>query len=570
MSIPTFCSVLVVGGGPAGSYTASALAREGVDVVVLEADVFPRYHIGESMLASMRHFLRFIDLEKTFDDYGFRRKNGAAFKLNNKRAGYTDFIAVNGPNGYSWNVIRSESDKLIFDHAEKSGARTFQGVKVESIHFVPDQAFPKDDDRVCNPGRAVSAEWSRKADGATGTIRFDYLVDASGRNGIVSTKYLHNRKINQALKNVANWGYWKGAKTYAPGTEQEGAPVFEALSDHSGWCWAIPLHDDTLSVGIVMRQDLSLARKKALGSPSMVEFYKDCLTMSPEIHARLADAELVSPSIKAASDWSYSASAYAGPNFRLAGDAGCFIDPYFSSGVHLALSGALSAAMTIQAVRRQDCTEFEAAKWHSVKIAESYSRFLLVVLAALRQIRKGDEPVLSDFDEDGFDRAFGFFRPIIQGLADADVGGKLTQDLVSKSVEFCFHAFEEISPEARQAVLDKLERVKESPHAETKEDLEKLSDDELAILRTIRARQMMRAEDAMNIDSFLNDTIDGFAPRLIHGNLGLNRISSHTAGPVYAESLFESGLHGMDANANTDSDATGDLKKRVPEGRVEV
>lgn len=74
MSIPESCSVLVVGGGPAGSYTASALAREGVDVVLLEADHFPRYHIGESMLASMRHFLRFIDLEKTFDSYGFTRK----------------------------------------------------------------------------------------------------------------------------------------------------------------------------------------------------------------------------------------------------------------------------------------------------------------------------------------------------------------------------------------------------------------------------------------------------------------------------------------------------------------
>jgi flavine halogenase len=322
----------------------------------------------------------------------------------------TDFIAVNGPNGYSWNVIRSESDKLMFDHAEKSGAHTFQGVKVESIEFAPAQDFPEDE-RICNPGRAVSASWSRKADGATGSIKFDYIVDASGRNGIISTKYVKNRKFNQALKNVAQWGYWKGAKTYAPGTEMEGAPVFEALTDHSGWCWAIPLHDGTLSVGIVMRQDLSLARKKALCSPPMVKFYKDCLTMSPEIHARLAEAELVSPTIKSASDWSYSASAYAGPNFRLVGDAGCFIDPYFSSGVHLALAGALSAAMTIQASRRGDCSEFEAAKWHSAKIAESYSRFLLVVMTALRQIRKGDEPVLSDFDEDGFDRAFGFFRP---------------------------------------------------------------------------------------------------------------------------------------------------------------
>ena len=43
MSVPTQCAVLIVGGGPAGSYAASVLAREGVDVVVLEADVFPRY-----------------------------------------------------------------------------------------------------------------------------------------------------------------------------------------------------------------------------------------------------------------------------------------------------------------------------------------------------------------------------------------------------------------------------------------------------------------------------------------------------------------------------------------------
>ncbi len=74
MSIPESCCVLVIGGGPAGSYAAAALAREGVDVVLLEAEQFPRYHIGESMLASMRHFLRFIDLEKKFDSYGFTRK----------------------------------------------------------------------------------------------------------------------------------------------------------------------------------------------------------------------------------------------------------------------------------------------------------------------------------------------------------------------------------------------------------------------------------------------------------------------------------------------------------------
>lgn len=42
MSIPETCAVLVIGGGPGGSYAASVLAREGIDVVLLEADVFPR------------------------------------------------------------------------------------------------------------------------------------------------------------------------------------------------------------------------------------------------------------------------------------------------------------------------------------------------------------------------------------------------------------------------------------------------------------------------------------------------------------------------------------------------
>ena len=49
------------------------LAREGI-VVVIEAEKFPRYHIGESQLASIRHFLRFIDCEKKFDAVGFTNK----------------------------------------------------------------------------------------------------------------------------------------------------------------------------------------------------------------------------------------------------------------------------------------------------------------------------------------------------------------------------------------------------------------------------------------------------------------------------------------------------------------
>ena len=138
---------------------------------------------------------------------------------------------------------------------------------------------------------------------------------------------------------------------------------------------------------------------------------------------------------------------------------------------------------------------------------------------------------------------------VIQGKADADLSGKLTQDLVSKTVDFCFNAFAEVSPEARQAVIDKLDSVKADPNVETKEDLEKLTDDELAILRTIRARQMMRSEDAVNIDTFSTDVIEGFVPRLVTGRLGLSKVTSQngTAGPKHMETLFDKGLAGHSA-----------------------
>jgi len=146
--------------------------------------------------------------------------------LNNQSDAYTDFTVNAGPDAYAWNVIRSESDHLIFKHAGKCGAKTFDGVKVTGLEFKPEAGMNAD---MGGPGRPVSATWSSKA-GTSGQIKFDYVVDASGRAGIVSTKYLKNRSFNQDLKNVASWGYWKGAIQYGVGTPKEGQPFFEALN----------------------------------------------------------------------------------------------------------------------------------------------------------------------------------------------------------------------------------------------------------------------------------------------------------------------------------------------------
>ena len=183
-----------------------------------------------------------------------------------------------------------------------------------------------------------------------------------------------------------------------------------SVSDVSGWVWSIPLHNDTMSVGVVMNQDLSTSKKRAMESPFSRDFYLESLKLTTSIMKLLSEAELVLD-IKAGGDWSYSASTYASPFVRIVGDAGCFIDPFFSSGVHLALSIGLSAAVTICAAKKGGLNEKAAVQWRSKKVAEGYTRFLLVVLSALKHIKAQDEPVWTDMDEEDFDRAFAFFRP---------------------------------------------------------------------------------------------------------------------------------------------------------------
>ncbi|KAG2036807.1 putative halogenase [Suillus americanus] len=445
-TLPTSTEILVVGGGPAGSYAAAALAREGFEVTLLEAANFPRYHIGESLLPSVRPFLTFIGAEESIMNYGFTFKPGAAIKLNQfKREGYTDFITLN-PNNGSWNVIRSEFDDLLFRHASKCGATVFDNTRVAEIQF--------------EGKRPVSADWKNVSTGTRGRISFSYLVDASGRNGIMSTKYLKNRRYNKSLNNIACWGYWDGTGSYMPGTTRQNAIWVEALEDESGWAWFIPLHDGSTSVGIVMDQESSSRKKMASratsggSGPNLLAHYKEELSRAPGVLRLIGNGTLrndgTPEAVKSASDFSYSAPSYAGDHFRLAGDSGAFIDPFFSSGVHLAFTGGLSAALTIAASIRGLCSEEDAQLWHTSKVATSYTRFLIVVLGTYKQIRNQSVPVMSDVNEDNFDRAFDLIRPVIQGTAD--VGKTLTEDELQKTMDFCRHLFAPTDPEMHSAV----------------------------------------------------------------------------------------------------------------------
>jgi hypothetical protein len=119
---------------------------------------------------------------------------------------------------------------------------------------------------------------------------------------------------------------------------------------------------------------------------------------------------------------------------------------------------------------------------------------------------------------------------VIQGTVDAHHNGKLTQSEISNTVEFCFKAFTHVSPEQKEAVVNKLRKLSVNTEAGDDEtidnalgEIEKsLTPDELQVLNILRGRRMIR-EDNYSMDSFTLDTIDGLAPRMERGKLGLAR-----------------------------------------------
>jgi len=475
-----------------------------------------REHIGESMLPSMRHYLRFVDLETEYEKHGFMHKPGAAFKfVQGERECYTDF-GILGPGRTTWNVVRAEADEIMIRHAEKQGAKVFEETRVESIHF-ENGGDPAS-------SRPVHAIWKRKS-GETGIIQFDWVIDASGRQGIISTKYLKNRIYREGLRNVAAYGYWTGVTVFDEGGPRSNAPWFECLTDKTGWAWCIPLHNGTHSIGVVMHLDTS-NRKKAEGPNKLEDHYLSQLKLAPGVCDLIGETgKYVQGSVRSTSDFSYHATAYSGDHYRLTGDAAAFVDPLFSSGVHVAMTSALSAASTILGSMNGQVSEDEAQNWHDAKIGICQTRFLLVVLSAYRQMQHQGEnkAMVSDVDASSFEQAFVMFRPIYQG--EHDSSDKLTDEELEKMIAFTRNLFTPTTHEQYRSVNERVPKnlINLSAPVVSPEELDKVLDtddsDAKAVLKRINALKVLRNDTSP--DSFTSESVNGYVVRLERGKLGL-------------------------------------------------
>jgi halogenation protein CepH len=350
--------VLVIGGGPAGATTAALLAEQGHDVVVLEREKFPRYHIGESLVPGVMPILERLGLSERMGP--FQRKNGISLLWGAEREVWTVYFAEGGPYEYAYEVPRAEFDSLLLTRARELGALVIEEAAVAQVLFDED-------------GRAAGAEYRRGDGRDLRRVAARYVVDATGQGKLLARRE-QLVTWHEDLRNVAVWTYFQG------GTQLEGRDRGNIVTEYhaDGWLWVIPFSDGSRSVGFVGPND-----RYVHSGLSAEEFFYEKLASAREAKRLLEGATQIAD-FRATKDWSYQSSRFAGPGYLLTGDAAAFVDPLFSTGVMLAMKGGASAADTIDRILTDPAGVIDSEAGHQEAYETSYREFFDVVVSFVR------------------------------------------------------------------------------------------------------------------------------------------------------------------------------------------
>jgi flavin-dependent dehydrogenase len=339
----------IIGGGPAGSSMACYLAKAGVSCVVLERELFPRPHVGESLVPSSGRVFKDLDFIGQMEEAKFPHKYGAAWTAASSKGTYnTDWHDLNdwrepgspspdkmAPDThaefrfeerkqegvdrvYTYHVDRGKFDLMLLQHANKLGAAVYEGVRVSHVDFGPEKPV-------------IHFKMGRKEMG----IDVKLVVDASGRNTFLGNQL--KLKIQDPVFDqyaIHTWFDQYDRRIFAKGDAQGDYIFIHFLPISNTWVWQIPITDNVTSIGVVTQK-----KNFAKAKEEREKFFWNTLGSRPELHDGLRAATRVQP-LKDEGDYSYAMKQICGDRFILLGDAGRFVDPIFSTGVSIALNSS--------------------------------------------------------------------------------------------------------------------------------------------------------------------------------------------------------------------------------------
>ena len=344
--------VIVIGGGPAGSATATMLARQGISVLLFERESFPRHHVGESLLPASMPVLKELGALPAVERAGFLPKWGATMVWGKDAQPWSwYFKETSRQYPHSYQVWRPQFDQILLDNSRS------HGVEVREAHRVV---------QVLYQGGKPSGVRFNTQDNVAGTASCRLVVDASGQGGLIG-RTLGLRRWDTFFQNLAVYAYFQDSEALPPPDQTN---IFiESYPD--GWIWNIPLQGGQAGVGAVVD---SAAGQEGIREFGPGEFLRRQISQAPHNAAMLGNARMVSGPF-VVKDWSYTCQPMAGDGYILVGDAACFVDPLFSSGVHLALmGGVMAAALAVSQLEDPEMAEAAGRAYQELYLQE-YSHF---------------------------------------------------------------------------------------------------------------------------------------------------------------------------------------------------
>jgi halogenation protein CepH len=351
--------VCVVGGGPAGATAAAFIAMRGHRVLLVERESTPIYKVGESLLPATIHGVcAMLGVTEDLQRQQFVRKLGGTFRWGKNKEPWTFAFAgssrFQGPTAHAYQVERVKFDAILLNNARR------KGVEVIEQHRATET--------IVDQGRV----WGLKLvdnSGSEKLVRSKYVIDASGHTSVLA-RQAGERIYSQFFRNIAVFGYFEnGGRMPAPNSGN----IFCAAFD-KGWFWYIPLSDTLTSVGAVIGQEYSSLLQQGFEA-AYLALIRSCDPIMKLLSGASPCTDAPYNEIRVRKDFSYCNTKFWKPGLAIIGDAACFVDPVFSSGVHLATYSGLLAARSVNTYLGNYVDEAAAFEEFEARYKREYKYF---------------------------------------------------------------------------------------------------------------------------------------------------------------------------------------------------
>jgi len=351
--------LIVIGGGPGGSTIATLVAKRGNRVLLLEREELPRYQIGESTLPYTLGICKILGVGDELAKAGFTPKLGGVWRWGSRgNIVHVDFREVVPEpliaGAYAYQVERMKFDKLLLDNARR------MGVEVRERHSVREL--------ITEDGRIVGAKYV-DTEGRERAARARYVADAGGHTSCFH-RICGERIWSDNFRNFALFGYYDGGARLPPPMS---GSILNVTFEY-GWFWYIPLAPTLTSVGAVVRAEFHHMLEDG-HEQAMRRFIQAC----PKIKQFLEGTKRIEKGtygqLRVRKDWSYCNTGFCRLGLVLIGDAACFVDPLFSSGIHLSTYSALLAARSINSILQDAAGEEEYLSEFETRYRNEYAKF---------------------------------------------------------------------------------------------------------------------------------------------------------------------------------------------------